>query len=448
MNGGNQTCALTPGAWRDVAATCLLALVPGLAAAPAGAVSWEYAPYLAVGGLWESNPRSVSVSSWEDDAYAAILDTRLNIAGKTRIDTLTFNPRLVAASYGGATDASDLDYVDYHLPVGISRLGEVTRSQLDAGFSRTSTRSFPGVDPNQPPDPNTSRPKVDEFQERWWVSPSLLWQLAPRDILSADLSYDHVEFTKAELTRRTDYEAANIDVAWRHTLTPQHEVSLNLNVSAFESELPGTTIENDSVSYGGYLGYEYAWSESTTLGGTAGSSRSDVTVKGLPFLNTPIGPLPCFDPEQNRFVLCEVKTEDRNFVGEIYLRQNAAETITTEFRLSRSIQPNSDGAQVTVDSARAYVSKDFSRLVRGSLGVTYSQQEAVGADNIEGNFGRRFKRNYWSTVASLNWRMTRTWTVRTEYGFYRDERDEGIAAYDIPRHRVNLWLQYSGLPRR
>lgn len=439
--------ASAPAAPPPAVAAWLAAAACSLAGVAAPAASWEYAPFVAVGGLWESNPRSSSESRLEDDAWAAMIDTRLDITGRTRTDTTAFHPRFLAASYDGTARASDLDYVDYYLPMTFRRLGEVTESEVDAGFSRTSTRNFPSVDPNEPTDPNTSRPKIDEFMERWWVAPSFSWQPRPRDIVSASLSYDDIEFTEAELTRRTDYEATNVDLTWTRTLAPAHRVSLTLNTSGFRSQLPGSTIENESVTYGGNAGYEYAWSESTTVGGTAGASRSDVTVKGLPFVNTPFGPLPCLDPVQNVFVLCESKTDDRNFVGQFYMRRRAAETITTEFSVSRSIQPNSDGAQVTVDAARAYVSRRFTPTLEGSLGVNYSSQEAVGADNVEGGFGQRFNRDYWSVLGRLNWRLARTWTLKTEYGFYRDERDEGIAIYDIPRHRVSVWLQYASLPR-
>ncbi len=424
------------------------AAVWGLLPGPAGAVVWEYTPSLAVGALWESNPRGVSDSSLEDDGYAGTVDARLDVVGRTRIDTLGFRPRMTAASYQGTARASDLDYFDYFLPVTARRTGQRTELGFDGGFSRTSTRSFPAVDPNDPSGGETSRPRVDEYMERWWLAPELSWQLRAQDVISVALSYDDVRFTEAELSRRTDYEAGNIDLTWTRLLAPQHKVSITLNASGFESQLPGSTIENDSLSYGGYLGYEFAWSEATTIGGTAGASRSEVTVKGLPFIMTPLGPLPCFDPVQNVFVLCEMETDDRNFVGQLYLRQQTAETITTELSISRSIQPNSDGAQVTVDSARAYLSKRLTAMLDGSIGVTWSSQKAVGADNVEGNFGRRFDRDYWSTQATLGWRLNRTWTLRAEYAFYLDERDDGFLPYDTDRHRVNLWLRYTGLPRR
>jgi hypothetical protein len=157
--------------------------------------------------------------------------------------------------------------------------------------------------------------------------------------------------------------------------------------------------------------------------------------------------LPCLDPVQNAFVPCELQTEDDNFVGRIFLSQRSGETITTEFSISRSIEPNSDGSQVTQDFAQAYMTKSFSPMLSGRFGLTYSSQEAVGADDFSGVVGQRFDRDYWNALASLSWRVTRTWEVGSAYSYSLDQQNGSLTS-DITRHRIDVFVRFTGLGNR
>ena len=411
---------------------------------PAHCLTWDYVPTISVGTLYESNPRSVSQSSLEDDAYAATAIAQLDIVGETAASRLAFQPRAEGAVYTGTTNASDYDYLNYFLPVSAQWTRQLAQFDLDASYRKTSTRSFPSVDPNTDPETNPTRPRIDEYQETWSLRPSASWQLDQRDILSVSLDLDDVSFTKSDITGRPDYQGAIGEVSYTRSLNTQNRISATGSLNAYSSELPGTLIENDTVTYGVYLGYEFSWSESTSMGANVGGAWSDISVKGLPVISTPLGLLPCLDPAQQIFVPCELKSDDKNFLGQLFFRQQTAESITTELSVGRSIQPSSDGAQVTSDSASAFMTKKISPMVTGSLGATYSRQEAIGARDVSGGIGQRFDREYYSVQASLTWRLTRTWRVQGAYSFYQDEQTEGVS-YTVPRHRVNVYLTYTGL---
>ena len=143
-------------------------------------------------------------------------------------------------------------------------------------------------------------------------------------------------------------------------------ISGSVNLDNFKADQPGGPVENKTISYGADAGYEYSLSDVMSAGLTVGASQSDVSVTGLATIdsddnpNTP--PLPCFNPQQNTLVPCELKSTENNFVGRAFIRKQAAETITTEFSLSRSLQPNSDGAQMTQDTANAYVTKNLTPI--------------------------------------------------------------------------------------
>jgi len=424
----------------------LPAVVLALLPAASQAVTWEYVPSVSAGAGYETNPGGTSNSDQEDDGYVTSGTAYLNITGESGTTRITMRPELQGAIYSGTEDQyRDDSYLNYILPATVSESWQRAFGSLSGGASRISTRDsiIVGTDPNNPP-----RPGIDttnrrtEYQQRWYLAPSFRYQASPRDIIGISINYDDVTYTEAEFSFRTDYTAGSAELSWDRSLDQQSTISLSANVSSFEATRPGSPVENDTLTYGLSAGYEFALTPAATLGLTAGASRSEVKISGLPFISTPAGPLPCLDPAQNSFVLCTMEGTDDNFLGQVYYRQRAGKTITTEFRLSRSIEPNSDGSQVTLDQASAFLTKDFSPLLSGRLGARYSKQDAVASRG--GALSNRFSRDYYSVEASLTRRLNRRWSLRGQYTFTDDEQTRGLT-YSVANHRLYLYLQFTGL---
>lgn len=419
------------------------------------AISWDYVPVASLGALYESNPRGASESSREDDAYAGSATAQLTLSGETPTSGYYFRPRAEGAIYNGAERSSDLDYFNYYLPIDARWTRPMSQYGLNADYSKVSTRNFPSVDPNNPTLSTTQRLLLDEYMERWSISPNLLLQMTPRDLLSLSLNFADVSFNEAEATGRSDYNTSSVEVMWQRSYTERHKLSLSANASSFTSDVPFLPpfdvledIENDTTSYGAYAGYEYAWSESTDVGFTAGMADSEVevTLPVVPEFVTVSGQPVCFNPSIGLVVNCKIKTDDQNFIGEAFLRQKTGDTIDTEISIGRSIQPSSDGAEVTQDTFRAFLTKRFTARLWTSIGAIYSKQDAVAADTAT-RVGQRFSRNWWSGDATLGWKITEQWELQSRYGYYLDEYDEA-GGYSVPRHRLQFSVHYSGLRRR
>lgn len=436
-----RPCRLTPF-------LAMVVTAASMAPQAAAGAAWDMVPSAAAGLLYESNPRGATdESDLRDDAYGAAGWLQLDISGDARTSRIDFRPKAEGAAYDGTPRSSDLNYFNFYLPVAATWSSELAQYRVTGGFEKRSTRNFPSADPNQDPTINPRFPFDDEYSEQWSFNPTAIWQLDPRNSLNVSIALDDIEFTEARITQRFNYQTALASANWTHVLGAQHRISVGANVNGFFAEIPGLIIENDTVSYGGDVGYQYLLSESTSVGLSAGAAHSELKVKGLPTINTPeFGPLPCLDPVSNTFVPCEVKSDDENFIGRVFWQQRSAETITTEFSASRSIQPSSDGAQVTLDTIRGFVSKDFTALVAGSIGATFTKQDAIGAEDAQGRVGQRFKREYWSAEAALNWKLSRHWVIRLDYSYYLDQATEGFT-YEVPRHRANVYLQYFGQKR-
>ncbi len=436
------------GGWL-LPAILILALLPGLAAG----LTWDHVPSASAGAGYETNPSRSAQD--EKESFVITGNARLSIRGESSTLRATFLPELQAASYTDLErDDRDDNYVNYFLPLSVSRSWQNAMASFSGGYSRVSTRDSVIVrfDPNTPPQPGIdTADRRTEYQERWYFSPSFRYRLTPMDSLGVSLRYDDMKYTEAEYSWRSNYKSGSADLSWDHTLNPRSTISLGLNASGFEAKRPDSpyvsglpTYKNDTVTYGFSAGYQFALTSASMVGLTAGASRSDVEIKGLPWISTPAGPMPCLDPVQHVFVPCTLKSSGDNFIGEVFFRQRTAQTVTTELRLSRSIQPSSDGSQVTLDQAAAYLTKEFTPLLSGRLALLYWQQDAV-VRQAASVLSNHFNRDYYSLEASATWRLNRSWSVISQYTYTDDQYNSTSSPYSVSNHRFYIYLRYSGL---
>jgi hypothetical protein len=442
--------------WPGAGAGAVVLACAQLLPAPSRALTWDYVPYASAGAGYETNfngavdyddPRLPD--GHQDDGYLFLGSASLEMIGEDAARQLTFKPDADFGVYTGIDKNASRDdnYFNYFLPLTARQVWQTSIARVSAGFSRVSTRDLVDTtDPNDPSRPGiNSTSQATEYQERWYIAPSYQYQFTPTDSISLSASFDDVTFTQAEFSGRSDYTASSAEATWSRSLTPQTSISLSANASGFQSKGQTVPIENDTLTYGLSAGYQFALTQTASVGVTAGASRSDVKVKNLPAVS--VGgffALPCLDTAQNIFVTCTLKSTENNFVGQVFYRQRSEDNIVTELSASRSIEPNSDGSQVTLDTARAFVTKDFSPLLTGQVGASYSKQDAVASQG--GVLSNRFSRKYMQVNASLTRRIDRSWAIRGEYIFNQDDQSAG-ASYTTPDHRLNFLIQFSGIGR-
>src|SRR5262245_10331918 len=92
---------LSQGPGRGVVqAVAMLALL--LAPVAGHCMTWDYLPTIIVGTRYETNPNYVNDSDLEDDAYAGVLDTTLDIRAETQRARLGLEPQVRLSYYMGA----------------------------------------------------------------------------------------------------------------------------------------------------------------------------------------------------------------------------------------------------------------------------------------------------------------------------------------------------------
>ena len=221
----------------------------GLLLAPVAGLcySWDYAPVISTGVTYETNPYYNSESSLEDDAYGVILDATLNLSAETERSGANFRPRTMISLYTGTENATDLNALDYYLPLDAFWSTQRTRYNVNGGYSRISTRNseISVTDPNDSGQTGSSGRivSVDEDQERGYVAPSVALQVTQLDLLSLSVSLDDVTYTKAELTGRSDYVYTAAAASWTHVLGPRTRVTGSVNLDCIQCRPAGQSHE-------------------------------------------------------------------------------------------------------------------------------------------------------------------------------------------------------------
>jgi len=453
--------ALQPRPRATVAAAALFALLVAPPEPAEAAWTWTTVPSLALDASYETNPYNISDQSDVelDDEYIGALGLSARISGVSGTARV-FTAPLVRFRQSWANDSyRQLDGDDIVIPASVAWTGRRSETSISGGFSKLPSRDadYQVANPNEPLPPGgvgcnvdtSGRCQIKESQIRWYAGPTWRHSISERTLLDLSAQYSSTSYDEAEITGRFDYDYVYGVASLARIVKPRHRLNIDLNASQYTSDQPGSTVENDTKNLGFTVGYEYQFSETTTINASAGSSYSDIKITGA--LTT--GGLPCLDPETNEFVTCKTTTEDTNFVGEIFMRQRLGDTITTQLGASREIQPNSDGAQVLVDTFNGYIEREIRRRFTAFGGATYLKQQAVGARS-DGVLRQRFDREYSRLEAGLLYNFSERWSIRGQYNFYLDQQKSALTSgqfsqeLDIDNNVLSLRMSYTFMPIR
>lgn len=405
-----------------VAALVTALLLPGTALSWA----WELVPQLSSDVTYESNPDNVSQQSLEDDAYIVSIGGTLKLSGRTPSSFLRVEPSLRLRQDYSNDSNNQLDGTDFNLPLAVGTRGRRSSTNLRAGYSLYPSRQtdYQVVNPNQPLPPGGlgcdvdifGRCRIEEFQTYWYLSPTYTYDLTPRTQVSLNGQYSEVSYDEARLTGRFNYDYVTAGITVSHALLPKHRLNASTSTSSYDARQPGSSLRNETDTTNFSIGYEYLYSPTTSVNLSAGASYNDFEASGL--LS---GGLPCLDPVTGQFVRCVTKGEDSSFIGQLFLLQQLTDRITTRLGVSRQIQPTSDGAQVTLDSATAFMEREFGERLRASAGVTYIEQESIGSRTLI--VRQRLDRTYARLELSLNWQLSKHWFLNSQFTYYTEDYD-------------------------
>lgn len=443
----------------------ILGICVGLAAVSTPAAAYlQLIPQVDIGTTFEDNPRffydyqkaaqeALSPGS-TDSAMGIYTDLRLQGSWKTPANQITLTPRLRRSDYLKAND----DLNDDNKYLDLSAMHSGVRGNLGlAGYYRevsVRTSEFQKAtpdDPDAPPDTITGAGHfADRTQKTWSVTPSLAYQLSPRNVVNLSVAYADVTYDEPGISSPLDrdyfdYDYTSVDLSLRHVLDAKNAFSIDLNSSSFLAHVSGNPFKNSSDSFGFSLVYERSFSQRLSGNISAGTTRNSVTVSGIVGGLDPVSRAFCFP-----FSPCVIHNEEENLVGGMGLRWRAQLT-TLNLDISRNIAPRSDGTEVVQDQARFFVDRTLTRRLSGTLAILALQESAVGKIFEPSSNSLqlvRQDRTYISADLSASWKLTPTLSVYGTYTYQMDRQDVIGFSADRDNNRLFFGVKYRGVGLR
>jgi hypothetical protein len=466
---------MTIGHLPDIRSSCLtrqrfcgsaavIILLTLTSAEPAGAASTGFQPFITTAIQYESNP-NYRQDGRENSATGLVMETELNAYSETKRTRWTFEPSFRLSNYSGSEN-DNLDGDDFRLPFSGTYSTARTAAGVSGQYSQSTTRygeleqAIPD-DPDNPGSPGSGRVnRIDDDQVYKSIGPYLRFNLSPTDSLTFSTNYSETSYDQAAVTRQPGYENLGTQATFQRLFNPKNFAFASVNGTFFKSEQPcgaitsfadtcgivfvpgqiGTDITNDTDTFGINFGYEFARTPTESLSISAGTARSDFAIRNLRSIEN----LPCFDSAQQTLTPCRFEGSETNFIGEVSYSVRSESTTSTA-SISRSLQPNSDGATVTQDNLQAFLIREVSPRIQVRAGITLLKSEFVGGSR-NGELRERFKRDYWRIAIGGSWRLTKRLSIRGGYDFL--DNDYGDSSSSAKNNIFTLGLQYTGQERR
>jgi len=429
----------------------LLATALGLTSNSALAY-WEVIPQVDAGFTLEDNPRYIADSATStaaqelvDNAMGTFIDTGVNVSYQTPANDIRLSPRIRKTDYLKRNkDLNDDTWFIDLFATHDDRRGSigVAASYRETGVRNSEFENATPENPNAPPTVSggSGRYTGDDTQNSENVRPFLTYKLSPRNMVDVSFSYADVSYdtpaSRADpddlpvISSYFDYTNQQIVLGMNHYLNDKNYLQLSLNGGSFESEQPNVTYRNSTDSFGVNAAYVLAISPTLSANARVGVNRSSVDIVGLR-----IDPLTgAFCPED---ALCSASDDDRNFVGDIGLRQRS-ELTTLNFNVSRSVAPSSNGTEVVQDQFRFYVDRTVTQRLSVSAASIYMKESAVAVDAIR-------DRTYLTIDTTLTWRLTPTLSTYGTYTYYSNEYDARNANTQQTNNRLYVGFSYRGV---
>ncbi len=421
---------------------------------------WQLTPQVEAGITYQTNPRYLTSEQQAvnpdggDDVLGTYIDVLTEGVWKTPSTTVSLEPRLRRTDYLKAND--DLNNDDTFVNFLAAHTGSRGSVGLSVGYQDTLivTSDFQSELPDSPGAPppvnGTTGRYSNATQKTWSYQPSLTFQVSTRNALSirgqlSDTTYNEDNLRTAVTPLYVDYSNSSVELAIRHFLNPKSSFVLALNGGNFQTDNPGSRIQNSTDSFGITAAYDYIFSATLTGSVTAGTTRSAVDISGI---TTGLDFLTGFPCSAER--TCSISNEARNFVGYAQLRKRSEDT-AFNFSLSQAIAPNSNGTQTVQQSVRLDVDQTLTRKLSGGIGALYSKNSSLTKDSSPlGEFGNfRQDSSYLTVDSRISWNLTETLSVFGSYSYISGETDANNSNFSSnsqqSNNRVFLGVRYRGV---
>jgi hypothetical protein len=348
--------------------------------------------------------------------YIADLDALIGIA-TTRSNT-SMRPRVRLQEY---PDREEFQEVEAFFDFLTTYRWERADFRLLARYSRQDDYnaelpdgSTDPIDPNEPNNPDSGTFVIGETRTRYSIDPEIAFDLTERLRAGVRARYQAVRFDTDDLDDKVDYDFIEGSGFLRWALDERSALTVAYYASLYEA----TDNTTETEAYGGILGYEYQWTESTGL--------------ALEFLyeqNTTTDFEPPFEFE-----------ETESGMGGQLTAFRKGEVSEWRFSIGRQFIPTGASGKAESDQIRVQHERDFTQRLKFIGAGRYEARSAITTAGASNN------RDYARADLTLRYMFSPSWFVDGGYSYIWQEREDAIDAAD--NNRFFLGVGFKGLDRQ
>jgi hypothetical protein len=382
------------------------ALIVLASANTALAQDWRFEPIFRVGGDFDDNAILDSRTDREIDLSGFQADVRANVYYSSPKTSFLLQPRVNVRNYN---DDVILDSDDYYLRSEFRRRGELNTFGFLVNFDRQSVRTGERLDsdleienPDEIANDDTGRVFLTGDRDRWRVSPYWEYHMSSVATIGANFHFYDSQYDDVFAGVLSNYSDERLGLSYRRLLSNITTWNISISGSKYDSE----DLPDEINRYGLYAGIERNVSEKTRIRARIGFE----------------------DTKRSGF------ETDPEIAGNITLIRNL-ETIRLLAQYRRTVTGNGSGTVSVRDSVNLNFRRRLNEKISAGLGVRAYHTQGVSGSFVEED------RNYVQLQWSLNWYLSRSLVIQTEYRYTVIDRGESQGGR-ANSNRVGLWFIY------
>jgi hypothetical protein len=401
-------------------------LLAGIFAGPRADAAWDFVPNLNLAAVSEDNPYYIpdNLSSLQQSASSAVLDTSIQMATYNQRSVLLFEPRVMFHRY---TDSANdgLNGEDWYFKGN----GEYRWTTVSAGFDadyrrqRIATGEFGTFDYNldkPPPDTgDTGRTVfIDQYRDFYYATPYVAFTLSPRNTLRLDVIHYNVSYSGGNLAFRTGYGDTRYSATLQRNTDQQTQISAVMSVDDYNADVNTNNFHTATIEGQ----FSHPINQLWTFNMTAGVLRSDFQVVNL----------------GNR-VTAGATTD---YIVNLGFRKRS-ERSSLNADVGRDVYPSSNGYSSVRRQARLYGEVDLSQRFGLDYGVLLQETKTLG------NLNSTDDRNYADLELNLSWALKPVLFLvgGLEYQ-YQEFPNDVLNRGKTTATSLNIGVRYRGLSKR
>jgi hypothetical protein len=291
-------------------------------------------------------------------------------------------------------------------------------NRVDTYQSELVSAGFNEFDPGATAGGQSGRVLVGNTRTLAQLRPKFTHTISQRTAVGVYADYQHVDFSSQSINSQVDYDYGIVNGFVERRFGPKNQLTAGLFASKYETK----DNANRTNAVGVSLDWSHDWTRQFQGTLSIGAERSKVRKLDA---GIPAAPVVTEDTATNW--------------SATYSAAYRGEVSRVRFTVGRELTPSSRGDKSATDQINLQYDRTLAPRLEFTGALRFLKERS-----LKGIAQNPNDRDYGTAELGLRWALTRTWSVRGGYHYFRQKyADTGLSAHD---NVFLVSLQYLGLP--